>query len=194
MLKKGLVLVLSIALLLAATTAVSASAPVITVYPLGPLYYTSFPQTVNVAFNVTHDPNVDSVSNFSLYVNDDLEVGPTDFDNVGNLTSYDYSLPWTITAPGTYTLKIQAKHGNAWGEDTETVEVYLQVIVDYPAAPAVAAKLLKTHGFTGKNMGSWVSQVALHMGPETDFDGVQKSEVAAYEAAVDAFLRGLGAY
>ncbi len=194
MLKKSSIILLSIALLLVATTAVSANAPTIGIYPLGPLYFTAFPQTVNVPFHVHHEPNVDAVNNFSLYVNNVLEVGPTDFEDVGNLTDYDYSLPWTITAPGTYTLKIQAKHGNDWGDDTEIVEVYLQVVVDYPAAPAIAARLLKANGFGGKNMGTWVSMVALHMGPETDFDGVHKSNVAAYEAAVDAYLKAQGAY
>jgi len=65
-----------------------------------------------------------------------------------------------------------------------------------PAAPAVAGLLLEAAGVdnrygTGKDGGNYIKQVANHMSPEADFDGVSKCDVIAYECAVAAFLNSI---
>jgi hypothetical protein len=64
---------------------------------------------------------------------------------------------------------------------------------EYLAAPAVAGVLLEYAGIdnrygTGRNGGNYISDVARHMGPETLFDGVEKSDICAYESAIASFL------
>lgn len=99
---------------------------------------------------------------------------------------------------GVYTLRATLKTaGNQAVNDDETETVNFQleqtIVVDYPAAPAVANKLLKDAGESnligkGKNQTNLIEEVAEYMGPGTDFDGVSKSDVAAYETAVKTFL------
>ena len=65
--------------------------------------------------------------------------------------------------------------------------------VDCPAAPAVAGLLLEAAGIdnrwgTGKDGGNYIKEVANHMGPETDFDGVDKCDIENYRLAVAKFL------
>ena len=65
-----------------------------------------------------------------------------------------------------------------------------------PAAPAVAGLLLEAAGVdnrygTGKDGGNYIKEVANHMSPEADFNGVSKCEIICYECAVAAFLNNL---
>ena len=65
--------------------------------------------------------------------------------------------------------------------------------VECPAAPAVAGLLLEAAGVdnrygTGRDGGNFIKDVANHMGTETDFNGVSKCNIIAYECAVAAFL------
>jgi len=69
--------------------------------------------------------------------------------------------------------------------------------VDCPAAPAVAGLLLEAVGVdnrwgTGKDGGNFIKDVANKMGPETDFNGVEKCEIENYRLEVAKFLFGLG--
>lgn len=69
--------------------------------------------------------------------------------------------------------------------------------VECMAAPAVAGLLLEDAGIdnrygTGRNGGNYISNVAHHMSSETDFDGVDKCDVIAYECAIAAYLNSLG--
>lgn len=64
---------------------------------------------------------------------------------------------------------------------------------DCPAAPDVASALLEEAGVLprygkGKDGGNYVADVAKHMKPKTDFDGVEKCDSIAYECAVAAYL------
>ena len=64
--------------------------------------------------------------------------------------------------------------------------------VDYMAAPAVAGMLLEAAGVdnrygTGRDGGNFIRDVAHHM-DGTDFSGVCKTDVIAYECAVAEFL------
>ena len=67
-----------------------------------------------------------------------------------------------------------------------------------PAAPAVAGLLLEeacidNRWGTGRDGGNYIKEVANHMSPETDFDGVEKCDVFEYELAIAHFLNGIGA-
>jgi len=69
---------------------------------------------------------------------------------------------------------------------------------EYLAAPAVAGLLLEEAGIDnrygkGRDGGNFIADVARHMEPETDFDGIEKTDVYAYEKAIALFLRGNGA-
>jgi hypothetical protein len=96
--------------------------------------------------------------------------------------------------PGLYSVKYEItvtrlagnKDGSSYDEVEITVTGDIPVVVDYPAAPAIAARLLRENGVCREvpevTMFPWLPS---YMGPQTDFDGVAKSDAAAYEAAVD---------
>lgn len=71
---------------------------------------------------------------------------------------------------------------NYQGDKDEDMEAY-------PAAPAVAGKILKSYGIPnnvgGKNL---IALVAKKMGPGTDFNGVAKTNTVQYKAAITDFL------
>ena len=81
------------------------------------------------------------------------------------------------------------------GEKTAAVKV---VDAEYPAAPAIAEKLLAEAGVshrygTGKEGGNYIADVAKMMGKGASFRGVAKKDFLAYEAAVKAYLIEVGA-
>lgn len=61
--------------------------------------------------------------------------------------------------------------------------------IGQPAAPAIAAELLRAAGV--KPIGPYVSEVARAMGQGATFNGIDKSDVDAYRAEVEAFLSEL---
>ena len=137
-----------------------AHAPKVTLDPLGdlgPYAPTDFPVAYNVTGDVCHTPNVTSVSEVKLFINN-VQEGATFNPNFGNIECAGFSLPWSITGPGTFTVKVTARHGNDEGEDWETIEVTGTVVVaGCPAAPAIAAHyMMNDLGFkpvTGKFKG-----------------------------------------
>jgi hypothetical protein len=63
------------------------------------------------------------------------------------------------------------------------------VMDNYPAAPAVANKILKELGISNRYMGTnLISEVAKEMGPNTEFDGVLKTDAVDYELAIRNYL------
>lgn len=81
------------------------------------------------------------------------------------------------------------------GEGTATVKV---VEEEYPAAPAVAEKLLAEAGVShrygkGKEGGNYIADIAKLMGKGASFMGVEKKDFLAYEEAVKAYLTEAGA-
>jgi hypothetical protein len=110
------------------------------------------------------------------------------------ITLVDVGFP----AAGTYTLKgtlktIRGADLDLAEEDDLILQLEQEIVVDYPAAPSVAARLLDDAGVShrygsGKNGGNHVADVANWMGPGTMFDGVSKDDVEAYEDAVKAYL------
>jgi len=60
---------------------------------------------------------------------------------------------------------------------------------NYPAAPAVANKILKELGISNRYMGTnLISEVSKLMGPNTEFDGVLKKDAVKYEEAIRDYL------
>jgi hypothetical protein len=191
MAKKRIGKTMLIAVLLLAGGVVVAVAPLppeVYIDPIGTLSYATFPQTYDVTGTLYGYPNIDAVAELKLFINN-VQEGATQ-DPTGAGTSTSFSLPWNITGPGTYDVKVTARHGGDTGEDTETVLVEQTVVVlYYPAAPAIAAHYLKSLGVKAGSptYTNIVSQVARYMGPETDFDGVAKED-AAYEETVEDYV------
>jgi len=84
----------------------------------------------------------------------------------------------------------------AIGEEALVTDADLEV--DYPAAPAVAGLLLEDAGIdnrygSGRDGGNYIRDVAHTMGETTDFLGVSKTDVVAYECAVASYLIDQGA-
>jgi hypothetical protein len=64
-----------------------------------------------------------------------------------------------------------------------------KVMDNYPAAPAVANKILKEMGISNRYRGTnLISEIARLMGPNTEFDGVLKTDVDDYEQAIRDYL------
>jgi hypothetical protein len=81
-------------------------------------------------------------------------------------------------------------------DDSEAVLTESDYEVEYPAAPAVAGELLEDAGVdnrygTGRDGGNYISAVADHMGPETDFNGVSKFDEIAYSCEIAKFLNDM---
>jgi hypothetical protein len=201
--------------LVAATTAAlmllgsAAFATITNITPTGLQTVTSFPHTANVSATFSNSPNLcqGQGTNWSLKV---LDAGATQI--AGAAGSYiaaggppavcaeGSSKTETLSnvvfpTAGTYTIRATLNsivgQGTPSDDVSETVtwQQDTVVVVDYPAAPAVAAKLLNDAGVKAKySGGNYISDVAHEMFPGTDFDGVEKSSVAAYEAKVRAFL------
>lgn len=164
------------------------------------LTVSSLPTTVNVQGTLVHDPNTNPVKKVKLYVDTVFASEQTLPLNVGD--TFNFSLPWTITTAGSHTLAVTAKHGNCSNSCIGVDEEVLTVInlgggggdgggVNCPAAPAIAAHYLKD--ILGIKSGSTlykniVSLVALHMGPQTMFDGIAACTQPAYTNAVKAFV------
>jgi hypothetical protein len=172
----------------------SATAPTVVLDAIGPLEYATFPQVYNVTGMLSHSPNISSISELKLFIND-VQEGPT-LDPEGTDTSAAFSLPWNILGPGTYTVKVTARHGSPTdgvGSDEEEVvvsEIVLPpVVIDLcPAAPSIAAHYLQGLGIKSgsKLFKNVISLVAGHMGPQTYFDGVAACD-AGYAGVVEAY-------
>ena len=128
-----------------------------------------------------------------------------------NDVDIDTDFIWTIESIGKYTIKARAEFTRANDyspvEDTEDVVVTLEMSfeVEFPAAPAIAARILEANNVparygSGRTGGNYISDVAKHMGPGTDFDGEskelwvndEKDMNQAYWDAVWDYLKGRG--
>jgi hypothetical protein len=99
----------------------------------------------DVTGTINHTPNVNSVTDLKLFINDTQEGLAQ--DPTGNGTSAAFSLPWNILVPGVYDVKVTAKHGNDIGEDVQEDIVFIEtqvVVTECPAAPAIAAGYMKS--------------------------------------------------
>ena len=133
----------------------------------------------------------------------DIEVGD-EWEEFGKANAKDSDdgrtgcVDLSELADGTYRFQVTGMARDGTGQSTTThhTESWVGEITigtDAPAAPAVAAALLDDAGIanrygTGSNGGNYTSDVAAEMGPGTDFRGVAKEDVEAYECAVATFL------
>jgi hypothetical protein len=172
--------------------------------PGNDLTVTSLPSTVSVGGTVTHDQNLNPVNAVKLYVNDVLTGTQVVPNGSGN--TFNFSLPWTITTAGNYTLKVTAKHGNC-GDCTGMDEETLTVInlggggggnpgVNCPAAPAIGGAYMKAHNVKAGS-AKWKS-VITYLASQTGNGGTYwakyacgggiYADQAAYRAAVEAYV------
>ncbi|MGB4587657.1 MAG: hypothetical protein WBI17_00280 [Clostridiaceae bacterium] len=119
-----------------------------------------------------------------------------------NVPGKAFTFPWTITEIGNFSLKVTAVFTKAseypFQFDTENVVVTLvqNVLVDYPAAPAVAASILQEKNIKPKygRLGNYISDVAKMMGSSDGdlngswFMGINKIDTQAYYNAVYEYL------
>jgi len=175
-----------------------ADAPAIQINSIPVLAYASFPQTYVVTGTISHTHNnLNSLKDLTFSVNGvTLNYDSKPYTGNDIRTSTTISFPWTINEPGTYTIVVSARHGGFLGTASQTVTVTL-LVPDDPdegrAAPAIAADYLKRLGYkpNDSEYKNIIAQVTDAMYPGTDFGGFKKSDVAAYESAVEAYIDSL---
>lgn len=209
------VFALTVSLLMLSTAALAG----IVFAPTGTQEVTSFPHTADVSATFSNSPDLCQTGEmaWALWVLD--TDGTTILASTGG-TYVSSGTPKTCPAgsskqetltnvnfpsAGVYTLRgtLQTVGSSAVSDDETaelefTLEIDEPIVVDYPAAPAVANDLLKDAGKSnsigrGRNQINLIQEVAHQMGPGTDFNGVEKSDVAAYRNAVKMFLNSLSA-
>lgn len=213
--RSSTIIAMTISLMMISTAAFAG----ILLSPTGTQEVTSFPHTTNVSATFSNSPNLCQTGEMAW------ELWVLDTDGTTILASDSGTYATTGTPPtcpagtsqvetlmnvqfptaGVYALKGTLQTvGNSAVNDSEEAELELKleidepIVVDYPAAPAVANDLLKVAGKSntigqGKNQVNLIREVAHEMGPGTEFHGVAKSNVAAYRNAVKTYLNTLGA-
>ena len=170
------------------------------------LEFTSFPQTINVAGTISRDDasggagthNLCGVQNFMVVVSDgvtDTEIGTKNWTVGDGCPVNDvWSFPYEIAEPGVFSVTASGQRtAQQVGEDEIEFTVEWSFVASFPAAPSVAGRILhdsdeSARYGSGKTGGNHISDVARSMGPGTDFNGIRKSNVAAYRAEVCNFL------
>ncbi len=129
---------------------------------------------------------------------------------------FDFENNWTIEAAGTYELRVIATFTDSFAKAQANMIVYvtpadedldkeadLEEDADEdddadalsedgdncPAAPAVANKILKARGIKNHYAGgNYIADVAQEMGPNGEFQGVQKCDKEEYQEKIESFL------
>ncbi|PKM65004.1 MAG: hypothetical protein CVU94_09705 [Firmicutes bacterium HGW-Firmicutes-19] len=167
--------------------------------------------TVNVSFEVNFrsESNQGRVESYELlvsknsgaFISKDSVVLDPPVSSVNDKITFTDALSFDLTDVGTYVVKVVVGFTgseNLWAdvEDTEEfVVTQITIVVEYPAAAAIAAELLKAAGVSakyGKN-GNHISDVARLMGLRASFMGFEKSDYINYRNAVEAYLESVGA-
>lgn len=149
------------------------------------IFVPSFPASVPVSFDVTHD-YLENINVLNVFVNDasifsgGLDLGsPFDSDNLckasqmilPNISACStnasniatVTAPWSVAGPGTYSVSVVAKHRSDQGTDTEDADIQMTLInIEYPAPPSVANAYIKAkyNKLTSGAKGCIISQVA----------------------------------
>ena len=141
------------------------------------------------------------VSSSALHLAADNSVGAF-LDNVfvGTAPAYNAVSDFALAASaGAHQLQFVVKN-DAYDGATNPTGVIYRADINYcvpavppqtecPAAPSVAANLLKLHNVKPKTTSpNYIADVAHKMGPQTLFNGVNACNTAAYRTAVDTFL------
>lgn len=131
---------------------------------------------------------------------------------------FNFEKDWTIEAEGTYKLRVIATFTDSFSKAQATTTVIVtpdiaegvveieELDEDYdantlsedgdncPAAPAVAGKILKENNIKNHyDGGNFIADVAKEMGPNGEFQGVQKSDTD-YKAKIVSFLENHAAW
>jgi hypothetical protein len=125
---------------------------------------------------------------------------------------FNFEEDWTIEEEGTYKLRVIATFTDSFSKAQANITVSVTPDADEdledeepdeddaadtlnedgdncPAAPAVAGKILKEHN--AKNHyagGNFIADVAKEMGPNGEFQGVQKCDTEEYQEKIESFL------
>jgi hypothetical protein len=166
--------------------------------PATTLNFSSFPQTVEV-YGTFSSPASQS---FTLEVKRNDGPWALLFSTQIALTGTEWGpYDWVISQAGTYTLRATARSGSRDYTATRTVTVNGSTSSlttrssnkGYPAAPAIAARLLKEAGVKPKHAGgNYISDVARLMTKNAAFMGVKKNH-SSYESKVRWYLRSVNA-
>ena len=167
---------------MALTQLAYADAPTLTINsPTGTVYVASFPTAQQLSVTLSHN-DLKSLAVLELAVNGVSLTGAigNPFDNSNNckypnmsvtsscttngLDQATFTVPWTVSSPGTYVVTASVKHQGTEGEVTETVTFAL-VAVEYPAPPAIAnAYINQIYGGRGsaRVRGCVINQIATY--------------------------------
>jgi hypothetical protein len=187
------------------------------------LYSSELPYEMDIQGTITFgDGSSNTLEWFEILINSEILVRFEKNDYISGFSKIKLSQvesPWNFSWPcefedfGTYDIVVRAAvktpGDDLEDEDDDTLIIIEKtngggggdppIIIDYKAAPAVAADLLHSEGVNpnygkGKSGGNYIADVARFMGPRTDFDGISKSDEDDYRDAVEAFLIAAGAF
>jgi hypothetical protein len=127
--------VVFLALFLSAGTAF-AHAPVLTVAPVQPLAYETFPQIQVVTGTIKH-AQIQDVRDLTLFINGVQENIVTVPYVMGDTDPNVFSLPWSIEEEGNYTIQVKARHGVAGQTGSSTIShvVVTHIVIDTEECP-----------------------------------------------------------
>jgi hypothetical protein len=169
---------------LAQSTQIAPTITILSPTSTATLFSATFPFTQTVSFKIGHVETLAKVQVLDVSVNNVTIINggqplgnPFNVDGlcVGTLTTAPNTcvnastseatvgVPWSIQAPGTYSLLVSAKFRSAEGMDQETILV-AQATVEYPAPPAVANAYINgdpyLRALSGKKRGCVIAKVA----------------------------------
>jgi hypothetical protein len=169
---------------LAQSTQIAPTITILSPTSTATLFSATFPFTQTVSFKIGHVETLAKVQVLDVSVNNVTIINggqplgnPFGVDGlcVGALTTAPNTcvnastseatvgVPWSIQAPGTYSLLVSAKFRSAEGMDQETILV-AQATVEYPAPPAVANAYINgdpyLRALSGKKRGCVIAKVA----------------------------------
>ena len=158
---------------------VKADTPVINITsPTGTVFVSSFPYATTISLSI-HHVSLSNLNVLEVTVDGNSLTGiignPFDGSNqcrpvafVGgttcNTSSTDdatVTVPWSVPAPGTYSVGVRIRHQGSEGIDEEDVTFSL-VAVEYPAPPAIANGYINSvyKGISAKKRGCVISLIA----------------------------------
>ncbi len=147
--------------------------------PTGTVYTSSWPANVPISTRVRmQEGELASLTQFNVLVNNVSITGgnlnPFTQSNTcalalpitcttASATEGTVNVPYSVATPGSYTITATARYRNADGTDAETVS-FLELLVEYPAPPAVANAYLNTPAMKllmgAKQRGCVISKIA----------------------------------
>lgn len=149
--------------------------------------------------------NLDEDTNEWIDIIDD----PDDYVMLSN-EKFEFEADWDLSEEGEFEINVLARidvdennvdivldddvavdviFDEDYDDDDEDDDDKDEAMDNYPAAPAIANKLLKEMDMANRYRGTnLISEVAKFMGPNTDFDGESKLDAEEYEEAIKTFL------